>query len=46
MTISTALTYDRNGRCIEGAGIPADVTVPLRLDGERDDMLEAAERLV
>ncbi len=46
LTISTALTYDRNGRCIEGAGIPADVTVPLRLDGERDDMLEAAERLV
>ena len=46
LTISTALTYDRNGRCIEGAGIPADVTVPLRLDGERDDMLEEAERLV
>ena len=44
LTVSTALTYDRGGRCIEGAGIPVDVTVPLRLDGERDDMLEAAER--
>ena len=36
LTVSTALTYDRNGRCIEGAGIPVDVPVPLRLDGERD----------
>ncbi len=25
LTVSTALTYDREGRCIEGAGIPVDV---------------------
>ena len=25
LMISTALTFDRNGRCIEGAGIPVDV---------------------
>ena len=25
LTISTALTYDREGHCIEGAGIPVDV---------------------
>jgi carboxyl-terminal processing protease len=24
LTISTALTYDRNGRCVEAAGIPVD----------------------
>ena len=46
LTVSTALTYDRSGRCIEGAGIPADVLVPLRPGGDRDDALEAAERLV
>lgn len=26
-TISTALTYDRTGRCIEGNGIPADIPI-------------------
>ena len=25
LTVSTALTYDRCGRCVEGAGIPVDV---------------------
>ena len=44
LMVSTALTFDRNGRCIEGSGIPVDVHVP-RSDGERDIMLEAAERL-
>lgn len=27
LTISSALTYDRRGRCVEGAGIPVDVPV-------------------
>lgn len=27
LTISTALTFDRAGRCIEGAGIPVDVAL-------------------
>lgn len=25
LTVSTALTFDRTGRCIEGAGIPVDI---------------------
>jgi hypothetical protein len=29
LTISTALTYDLRGHCIEGNGIPVDVTVPM-----------------
>ncbi len=44
LTVSTALTFDRNGRCIEGAGIPVDVHVP-RTDGEVDAALHAAEAL-
>ena len=28
LTVSTALTYDRDGRCVEGAGLPVDVPVP------------------
>jgi hypothetical protein len=28
-TVSTALTYDRRGRCIEGAGIPVDLPLPV-----------------
>ncbi len=28
LTVSTALTFDRNGRCIEGNGIPVDLPVP------------------
>ena len=27
-TVSTALTYDRHGRCIEGNGLPVDIAVP------------------
>lgn len=27
LSVSTALTYDRTGHCIEGAGIPVDVSV-------------------
>jgi carboxyl-terminal processing protease len=40
LTVSTALTYDRAGRCVEGAGIPVDVPV-----ADRGEVLEAAERL-
>jgi carboxyl-terminal processing protease len=32
LTVSTALTYDRDGHCVEGAGIPVDV--PARDDEE------------
>ncbi len=28
LTVSTALTYDREGRCVEGAGIQVDVPLP------------------
>jgi carboxyl-terminal processing protease len=28
LTVSTALTYDRAGRCVEGSGIPVDVHLP------------------
>ena len=27
-TVSTALTYDRNGRCIEGTGLAPDIAIP------------------
>ena len=27
VTMSTALTFDRNGHCIEGQGVPVDITV-------------------
>ena len=35
LTVSTALTFDRNGRCIEGAGLPVDVHVPPSLSRDR-----------
>ena len=38
LTVSTALTFDRNGRCIEGAGIPVD----LEVGGSDDEVLAAA----
>jgi carboxyl-terminal processing protease len=41
LTVSTALTYDREGRVVEGAGIPVDVEVA----GGDDEMLERALRL-
>lgn len=28
-TISTALTYDRHGHCVEGNGVPVDIELPL-----------------
>jgi carboxyl-terminal processing protease len=28
-TISTALTYDRNGHCVEAHGVPVDIELPL-----------------
>jgi carboxyl-terminal processing protease len=28
LTVSTALTYDREGRCVEGSGIPVDLYRP------------------
>lgn len=33
LTVSTALTYDRAGRCIEGNGIPVDLPVPFAMPG-------------
>jgi C-terminal processing protease CtpA/Prc len=38
LTVSTALTYDREGHCIEGAGVPVDVAVT----GTDEDVLAAA----
>jgi carboxyl-terminal processing protease len=40
LTISTALTFDLRGHCIEGNGIPVDVEVPLG-----GHALDVAERL-
>jgi len=44
--VSTALTYDRHGRCIEGAGIPVDQPVtPDRFSPDAPDhVLLAADR--
>lgn len=43
VTISTALTFDREGTCIEGHGIPVDIETPVfDVDG-RDAAMEAAE---
>ncbi|MEM9749128.1 MAG: S41 family peptidase [Actinomycetota bacterium] len=46
LTVSTALTYDHAGHCIEGAGIPVDV--PLvdveTLGSPTDELLVAADR--
>ncbi len=46
LTISTALTYDRNGRCVEGAGIPVDrlVRVDRRSPPPVDIVLAEADR--
>ncbi|MGZ8783395.1 MAG: S41 family peptidase [Gaiellaceae bacterium] len=44
LTVSTALTYDRNGHCVEAAGIPVDAHVPAFWT-DVDNVLEAAERL-
>jgi carboxyl-terminal processing protease len=41
LTISTALTYDRVGRCVEGVGIPVDVVV----SGSDEEVLAAARAL-
>jgi carboxyl-terminal processing protease len=42
VTISTALTYDRNGVCIENHGIPVDIAAPVfQVDG-RDAAMECA----
>lgn len=47
LTVSTALTYDRAGRCVEGAGIPVDERiVPDRFARDAPDLaLRAAERM-
>jgi carboxyl-terminal processing protease len=46
LMISTALTYDRQGRCVEGAGIPVDRPVaPNRYAPQAEDVvLRAADR--
>jgi carboxyl-terminal processing protease len=42
VTISTALTFDRDGNCIEGHGIPVDIETPVfEVDG-RDPAMERA----
>jgi carboxyl-terminal processing protease len=45
LTVSTALTYDREGQCVEGRGIPVDLEVSEPAGGEDDPVLQAAERL-
>lgn len=41
LTVSTALTFDRTGHCVEGAGIPVDVSAA----GSDDDVLALAAAL-
>lgn len=41
-TISSALTYDRHGRCIEGAGIPVDRALPVHTSLTRPDLVPAS----
>jgi carboxyl-terminal processing protease len=43
ISISTVLTYDRSGRCVEGAGIPVDLVRPAF--GPVEDLVEAARRI-
>lgn len=44
VTISTALTFDRNGVCIEGHGIPVDIETPVfAVDGHDAAMEKALE---
>jgi carboxyl-terminal processing protease len=45
LTISTVLTYDRSGRCVEGAGLPVDVEVPAFELTRPDPVLVAAEAI-
>jgi len=41
-TISSALTYDRHGRCIEGAGVPVDRALAVRASLRRPDLVPAS----
>jgi carboxyl-terminal processing protease len=45
LTVSTALTYDRNLRCVEGAGIPVDRPIPTNRFAPTgyDDVLKEAD---
>ena len=43
LTISTALTYDLQGNCIEGSGIPVDISVVQQVHSLRDHVLEMAD---
>jgi carboxyl-terminal processing protease len=42
VTISTALTFDRNGVCIEGHGVPVDVETPVFVQEGRDAAMDRA----
>ncbi|MEM9039169.1 MAG: S41 family peptidase [Actinomycetota bacterium] len=46
LTVSTALTYDHAGRCVEGAGLPIDVPLPdVETPGcPMDEIILAADR--
>lgn len=46
LTVSTALTYDRNGHCVENSGIPVDIhVIPYRFDSDApDNVLLAADQ--
>jgi hypothetical protein len=43
LTISTALTFDLAGNCIEGGGIPLDREYPLSFD--ENSLIEIADQL-
>jgi carboxyl-terminal processing protease len=47
LTVSSCLTFDREGRCVEGAGIPVDQTIPMDQRGHTEwsqQLLAAADR--
>jgi len=45
LTISTALTFDRNGYCIENNGVPVDHQIKTMLNDDHDKVLKFADEL-
>jgi carboxyl-terminal processing protease len=44
LSVSTALTFDRSGHCIEGNGLYPDIEAPTMLDGAEPEAIEIADK--